>query len=70
MAISFDSPVATHKVTHIPTGDQYLFCVIGDLYRWKKLTGCWRKDISRGFSYYIKDDDWVVKEVNKFKGNV
>ena len=61
---------ATHKLTYLPDGDEYIFCVVGDSFHWSRegLTG-WVGPVSMFAEAYVENPDWSVKKINTFKGN-
>lgn len=61
---------ATHKLTYLPDGDEYLFYVVGDSFNWStKKDPTWRGPFSRFTENYVENPKWLVEKVNKFKGN-
>lgn len=70
MAISLDNPVVTHKITGKKTGNTYLLCVTGDVYRWRTTSTGWNPNVFNNFSEYLTDDTWEVEKINQFRGNV
>ena len=61
---------ATHRLTHIPDGDKYLFSVVGDSYYWStKETSAWVGPFSGFAVAYLQDGYWLVEKINTFKGN-
>ena len=61
---------ATHKLTHLPDGDKYLFSVVGDSFHWStKGDPEWRGPFSMFTENYLQNQDWMVVKINTFKGN-
>ena len=61
---------ATHKLTYIPDGHEYLFSVVGDIYHYlsKELPG-WSVGFDGFKACYVDNDKWLVEMINIFKGN-
>lgn len=61
---------ATHKLTYLPDGDEYLFSVVGDSFYWstEELSG-WVGPASMFAENYVENPNWSVKKINTFKGN-
>ena len=61
---------ATHKLTYIPDGREYLFSVVGDIYHYllKELPG-WSVGFDGFKARYVDNDKWLVEKINTFKGN-
>lgn len=61
---------ATHKLTYLPNGDEYLFSVVGDSFHWSRegWPG-WKGPVSMFAETYVGNPEWLVKKINKFKGN-
>ena len=61
---------ATHKLTHLPNGDKYLFSVVGDSFHWSnKGDPEWHGPFSMFTESYLQNQDWLVEKINTFKGN-
>lgn len=61
---------ATHKLTYIPDGDEYLFSVVGDSYHWSTKESPEWKGVFSGFKLsYVDNGHWLVEKINTFKGN-
>lgn len=61
---------ATHKLTYLPDGDKYLFCVIGNDFHWSRegFPG-WVGPDSMFAETYVGNPYWSVKKIKTFKGN-
>ena len=61
---------ATHKLTYLPDGDEYLFCVIGDDFHWStKEDPTWHGPFSLFTENHLQNQNWMVVKINVFKGN-
>ena len=61
---------ATHKLTYLPDGDEYLFSVLGNNYYWTtEGNPRWIGPFSLFTENYVENPKWLVEKVNKFKGN-
>ena len=61
---------ATHKLTYLPDGDEYLFYVVGDSYHFSaKDLPKWSGPLHGFTEYYVENQNWLVEKINKFKGN-
>lgn len=61
---------ATHKLTYLPDGDEYLFSVVVDSFHWSTKGGPeWRGPFSTFTENYLQNIDWLVVKINTFKGN-
>ncbi len=61
---------ATHKLTHLPDGDEYLFSVVGDSFHWSiEGESGWRGPFGMFTENYVENPKWLVKKINTFKGN-
>ena len=61
---------ATHKLTYIPDGDEYLFSVAGDSYHWSaKESPEWSGPFSNFKLCYVDNGHWLVEKISTFKGN-
>ncbi len=61
---------ATHKLTHLTDGREYLFSVVGDSFHWSTKEDLrWRGPFSRFANAYLQNEDWLVEKINTFKGN-
>lgn len=61
---------ATHRLTYIPDGDNYLFSVVGDSFYWStKENLVWLGPFSGFTVSYLQNGHWLVEKINTFKGN-
>lgn len=61
---------ATHKLTHLPDGNEYLFSVVGNSFHWSEEgVSEWKGPFRMFIENYVENPYWSVKKINKFKGN-
>ena len=61
---------ATHKLTYLPDGNEYTFCVVGNSFHWSREgESWWRGPLGMFTENYVENPKWSVKKINTFKGN-
>ena len=61
---------ATHKLTYLPDGDEYVFSVVGNSFHWSiEGKSEWQGPFSMFTENYVENPNWSVKRINTFKGN-